>query len=142
AYPAPGAPQLAQRVQTLLTQTGFATEINARRGLDHGAWVPLRLMYPEADIPVTQLSVQSSHNAAYHYRLGMMLKPLREQGVLIVGSGGFTHNLGEISFHTPNAPTPPYVEQFRHWMTERIEHGDTDALVMYRHLAPHATRAH
>ncbi len=141
-YPAPGAPALAQRTQALLNGAGFSTVIDPNRGLDHGAWVPLRLLYPSADIPVTQLSIQSSRNADHHFRVGRSLKPLREEGVLIVGSGSFTHNLREIGHSAPGTPSQAYVEEFRGWMAARIQAHDADSLLQYRTLAPHAARAH
>ncbi|CAA6667795.1 unnamed protein product [Spirodela intermedia] len=90
-----GFPKPMYQVCELLAGAGFgATEVDRRRGLDHGAWVPLMLMYPEADIPVCQLSVQSSRDGAHHYKLGQALAPLRHEGVLIIGSGSATTTCG------------------------------------------------
>ncbi len=141
-YPAPGAPQLASRVQALLAESGIAAGLDAERGLDHGAWVPLRLMYPDAVIPVTQLSLQSRLGPAYHYRLGRALLVLRHEGVLVMGSGSLTHNLGEIGSHAADGPQASYVGEFREWMQETLEAGDLDGLFDYRDHAPHAVRAH
>ncbi len=141
-YPARGAPELGQHVRQILNTANFATAIDPQRGLDHGAWVPLRLMYPDADVPVTQLSVQPSQPAAYHYRLGRALASLRTEGVLLVGSGSFTHNLLEIGRYAPEAPTESYVTEFTEWMATHIHAGDIDTLLRYRELAPHAQRAH
>ncbi|XLT09100.1 hypothetical protein HN51_054893 [Arachis hypogaea] len=96
-YPAPGAPQLARKVRDLLQKSGFnAVEEDRRRGLDHGAWVPLMLMYPEASIPVCQLSVQSHKDGSHHYNMGKALSSLKDEGILIIGSGSAVHNLREL----------------------------------------------
>lgn len=141
-YPAPGAPELARRAQALLQAAGLPAALDAERGLDHGAWVPLGLMYPEADIPVAQLSVQSGRGAPHHDRLGAALAPLREEGVLVMGSGSMTHNLGDLAFHAPEADPAAYVEEFRAWMHAGLTAGDMAALLDYRRRAPGARRAH
>ena len=141
-YRAPGAPVLAQSVMHALQQAGIPAQLDDTRGLDHGAWVPLSLMYPAADIPVTQLSLQSEKDPAWHIALGRALRPLREQGVLIVGSGSITHNLRAVHKHPPGAATPEWLTEFCDWMTDKIEAGDMDALSSYRSLAPHAVQNH
>jgi len=141
-YPAPGAPEMAQAAVLVLQQAGIPVEMDDARGLDHGAWVPLSLMYPKADIPVTQLSLQPDKDPAWHIALGRALRPLREQGVLIVGSGSITHNLRAIFKHPHGAPVPDWVAEFCDWMAQRIEAGDIDALSAYRILAPHAVQNH
>jgi len=138
-YPAPGAPQLAHRTHDLLKQKGFASEIVTDRGLDHGAWNPLMLIYPEADIPVTQLSIQPHQDATYHYRLGQALAPLKEEGVLILASGSATHNLWEIGKY---ATPPNWVVEFSDWLSEKLLTGDWQALLDYENLAPYAKRNH
>jgi 4,5-DOPA dioxygenase extradiol len=141
-YRAPGAPELAPRVAALIEAAGLGCEIDPRRGLDHGAWVPLMLMYPEARIPVTQLSVQPGLGAAHHYRLGQALRPLREEGVLVLGSGGITHNLAAFRGHAPGDPAPDWVAQFRDWMAAAIEAGRDEDAIEYRSRAPHGARNH
>jgi 4,5-DOPA dioxygenase extradiol len=141
-YPAPGAPQLAHRVHTLLKDADFASEIVTNRGLDHGAWNPLILIYPAADIPVTQLSIQPRQDAAYHLRLGQALEPLKEEGVLILASGSATHNLREIGNYVGTIQPPLWVSEFTDWLTKKAEAGDIKALVNYRQIAPHAERNH
>ncbi|XP_071915698.1 extradiol ring-cleavage dioxygenase-like isoform X2 [Coffea arabica] len=118
-YPAPGAPELAKKVKELLKGSGFNYVYeDKKRGLDHGAWVPLMLMYPEADIPVCQLSVQSSQNGTYHYQMGRALASLKNEGYLIVGSGSATHNLryDDIMHYEEKAPhaktAHPWPEHF------------------------------
>lgn len=143
-YPAPGSPDLAERVRDLLAEGGLSVAIDHQRGLDHGAWVPLRLAFPEADIPVVQLSVQPRLGPDYHYRLGQLLTPLREEGVLIVGSGSFTHDLSSFRdyAHAIDAPEPDWVTAFADWMRTALEKGETEALFDYRRLAPFAARNH
>ncbi|TVU36302.1 hypothetical protein EJB05_18232, partial [Eragrostis curvula] len=116
-----------------------------RRGLDHGAWVPLMLMYPDANIPVYQLSVQTGRDGAYHYELGRALAPLREDGVLIVGSGSATHNLGRIlrTFApTSHEPPPAWAAEFDAWLRDSLVAGRHDDVKRYREKAPHAEVAH
>lgn len=141
-YPAPGAPELAQSVASALQHAGIPVRIDDTRGLDHGAWVPLSLMYPQADIPVTQLSLQPDKDPAWHIALGRALRPLREQGVLIVGSGSITHNLGALFRHPQGEPVPAWVTEFCDWMAEKIAAGDIESLSSYRTLAPHAAQNH
>jgi aromatic ring-opening dioxygenase catalytic subunit (LigB family) len=93
SYPAPGAPELAPRVQALLAEAGFESDVDADRGLDHGVFVPMLLSYPDADIPVLQLSLQENLDPAEHLAIGRALAPLRDEGVLIIGSGMSFHNL-------------------------------------------------
>lgn len=141
-YPAPGAIALAQRVVAVLKQAGLACEVDAEQGLDHGAWVPLMLMYPDAHIPVTQLSLQPGLGPEHHYRVGQALRPLREEGVLILGSGGLTHNLHEFRGHALLDPAPEWMAQFRDWVVAALEGGRDDDLIHYRSRAPHAARNH
>lgn len=140
-YPAPGAPQLGDRVVQLLREAGLKAEAHPSRGLDHGAWTPLMLMYPEAQIPVTQLSIQYNATPAHHFNLGRALRPLREEGVLILASGAATHNLWAIA--EPDADVPPdWVVEFDHWLSEAATHHRVDDLLHYRQLAPFAADNH
>lgn len=144
-YPAPGAPRLARRVLELLTGAGIPAVGDDRRGLDHGAWVPLGLMYPQADVPVVQLSVQPDTPAREHLAIGEALAPLGKEGVLVMGSGGATHNLGDVRWETPGlpvAPPPEYVRAFDAWLKAAVAAGDAQALVEYLEQAPHARRNH
>jgi 4,5-DOPA dioxygenase extradiol len=135
-YPAPGAPSLATRVAELTGAT-----LDHSRGLDHGAWVPLMLGWPAADIPVAQLSIQPERDAAWHIALGRRLSPLRDEDVLILASGSFTHNLLEFRRFAGQAE-PAWVSDFAAWMNEALlEHRDDD-LANYRRLAPEAERNH
>ena len=141
-YPAPGSPELAQATASALQHAGISAQLNSVRGLDHGAWVPLSLMYPAADIPVAQLSLQPDKNPAWHIALGRALQPLREQGVLIIGSGSITHNLHAIFRHRQGDPVPYWVTEFCDWIAVKIQAGDIDALADYRRLAPYAAQNH
>lgn len=139
-YRAPGAPALAQRVKQVLDGAGLQTGLDPGRGLDHGAWVPLLYLYPDADVPVTQLSIQSHLSPVHHFRLGEALRPLLEEGVLVIGSGSLTHNLRE--FRARPGTVEPYVRAFQDWMKHSIEAKDMAAVLDYRRLAPDAVRAH
>jgi 4,5-DOPA dioxygenase extradiol len=141
-YPAPGAPALADRAATLLGTAGLACKRDPAQGLDHGAWVPLMLMYPEADIPVAQLAVNMPLGPAHHLALGRALAPLRDEGVLILGSGGATHNLREFGGLPLDAPPLPHVRAFDDWLGRTAEAGDEAALVDFLHTAPEPRRVH
>lgn len=142
-YPAPGAPDVAAGAKALLDAAGFHATLDPQRGLDHGAWLPLALIRPEADIPVLQLSIQSHRDPAHHIALGRALAPLREEGVLIFATGSLTHNLRALDRSgQPGAPVPDWAAAFAGWMADRLAARDDDALAGYRHLAPQARRAH
>ncbi len=144
-YPAPGSPELAARVRDLLKHQGERAGIDGSRGFDHGAWSQLLHMYPEANIPVVQISVQTGLGAAHHIDLGRKLAPLRDEGVLVMGSGNLTHNLREaFSAMRGGAPASPlpYVREFQQWVKVALEAGDAQALADYRQRAPNAVRAH
>jgi 4,5-DOPA dioxygenase extradiol len=141
-YPAPGAPHLARRVAELLGARGMPVDVDPTRGLDHGAWTPLLLMYPEADIPVTQLSIQPHETPEHHWRIGEALRPLREEGVLIMTSGSATHNLREFRVNARSSEPASWALEFGEWLAETLEHGRTDDLLAYRERAPEAVRNH
>ncbi len=141
-YPVMGAPELAKVAANLLMQAGIASQLDDDRGLDHGSWVPLIFLYPQADVPVTQLSIQPSRNPAWHYALGRALAPLREQGVLIMASGSITHNLRALFSHPQGASVPIWVSEFCAWMADKIAVGDIESLLAYRERAPHAALNH
>ena len=141
-YPAPGSPPVAARVAETLRAAGIECDIDRRRGLDHGAWVPLLLMLPQADIPVLQLSVQPHLGPEHHLRVGRALAALRNEGVLIVGSGSFTHDLSEFRGHGANDPAPDWVNDFADWMDEALRKNRTDDLLNYRRTAPFAVKNH
>jgi 4,5-DOPA dioxygenase extradiol len=145
-YAAPGSPSVAQEVTALLADAGLAPQTVARRGYDHGAWVPLQLMWPAADVPVVQLSIQPERDAAHHHALGVALKPLVESDVLILASGSMTHNLravfGPRGLTPRDAPPLDWAGAFAEWVAERTLAGDVDALVRFEEAAPHALKNH
>ncbi len=141
SYPAPGAPEVAVRIAKRLEEAGFEVGADADRGLDHGAWNPLLLMWPAADIPVLQLSVQSGEGPDHHLALGRALAPLRDEGVLILGSGAATHNLPALHGHRPDAPAEDWARTFADWLQGAVEADDEAALVDYP-SAPEGRRNH
>jgi 4,5-DOPA dioxygenase extradiol len=145
-YPAPGAPAVAKRARDLLEQGGFEPRTIAKRGYDHGVWVPLMLLFPDADIPVAQLSVDPNCDPAWHYALGQALRPLIHEGVLILGSGSLTHNLSEVftsaGLRRRDDAVPEWVDDFATWIAGKVAEGDIDALLDYRSRAPFAAENH
>ncbi len=140
-YAAPGSPELAARVQTLLAGAGITADRDPRRPLDHGAWVPLRYLYPEVDVPVVQLSLDMERDAAGQLALGHALAPLRDEDILIIGSGSLTHNLRHVRM-PQNAPAVPYVPAFQDWYASRLAANDVPALLDWQAQAPGAREAH
>ena len=143
-YPAPGAPDLAEHTAGLLEAAGFEVDRSTDRGIDHGAWVPLKLVYPQANIPVTQLSIQTNQGAAYHYKIGQALQALRNEGVLILGSGAVTHNLEAFfkgSFDH-DADVPDWVHGFSDWLATAMQEGRIEDLLAYRDVGPFAVENH
>ena len=136
-YPAPGAPAAAERAALRLAPQRVARD--AQRGLDHGAWTVLHHLYPAADVPVAQLSIDITRGAPFHLGLGRALAALRDEGVLIVGSGFLTHNLR--SFRGDSV-TPAWADEFDRWIGDLLARGDHDALLDYRRRAPALRQAH
>jgi 4,5-DOPA dioxygenase extradiol len=141
-YPAHGAPEIAKDVAHRLETAGYIVKVSAQRGLDHGAWVPLMLMYPHADIPVLQVSVLRGASPAEHEKLGQALAALRDESVLVIGSGSLTHNLHEFRGQELNAPVPAWVSDFSAWMKDALQESHYEALLDYRRQAPHAAKNH
>jgi 4,5-DOPA dioxygenase extradiol len=142
SYPAPGAPGLAESTRKLLMEAGLTPAASEPRGLDHGAWVPLMLGWPDADIPVTQLSIQPARDPAWHFRVGEALRPLRDDNVLIMGSGNLTHNLREFRGHALDSEPESWARAFEEWAGWAICEGRTEDLLDYRARAPEAVRNH
>ncbi|ETK14344.1 putative aromatic ring dioxygenase [Pseudomonas sp. FH4] len=141
-YPAPGDPALAQQIVELLAADGLPARLDNQRPFDHGTWVPLSLMYPAADIPVVQVSLPSHMGPALQTRIGQALRSLREQGVLLIGSGSITHNLGELDWRAGPESIEPWAGDFRDWVVDKLSAQDETALHDYRKQAPYAVRSH
>ena len=143
-YPAPGDPVLAARVVDLLASNGLTVNADPDRGLDHGAWVPLSLIYPRADIPVVQLSIASNASPEWHYALGQALTPMRDDGVLLIGSGSITHNLRALfSARLPiDAAAPTWVTDFTDWIADRMAARAVDDVLHSVERAPHGADNH
>lgn len=141
-YPAPGSPALAALVLELLGAAGFDTDVDGERGLDHGAWAPLLRLYPKADVPVVQLSLPTDLPLPRLLDVGRALAPLREEGVLILGSGNLVHNLRTVAFEDEQAPTAPWARDFDLWVADRLRSGDLDALAAPRERGPQGRLAH
>lgn len=143
-YPVPGDPALARDVAALIDAAGFPVFLDSLGGLDHGAWVPLMLGWPDADVPVVQVSISTRHPPEWHYRIGQAIASLRARNVLVIGSGSLTHNLraifGEGRDH--DAATPAWASEFTDWVKGRFDAGDTDAVLDAVDRAPHGRQNH
>ena len=142
-YPAPGSPDVAMRVLELLNADGWNPVPDEDWGMDHGAWVPIRHLYPDADVPVVQVSMPHDLDAAGAVRLGRTLAPLAHEGILLLGSGSITHNLREVRWSSgQGGDAPTYATEFVDWARTAVQDHDEDALANYLKSAPHALRAH
>jgi 4,5-DOPA dioxygenase extradiol len=141
SYPAPGAPGLADEIAHAVVAAGFEAQPDPARGLDHGVWVPLRWAFPEASVPVVQLSLPFPARPTELFRLGRALAPLRQRGVLLVGSGGIVHNLNTVKLDEDDAPTPAWAKAFDAWVRDRLAALDLEALADYTGRAPQAALA-
>ena len=140
-YPAPGSQDLAQQILHTLASSGIKAELDAEQGLDHGVWVPLLHLRPQADIPVVPVSLPEDATPESAFALGHALLTLRTQGVAVIGSGSMTHNLYEFRGAQDTQPQA-YVAEFSNWVRSHIEARDITAMIHYRTQAPHAVRAH
>jgi 4,5-DOPA dioxygenase extradiol len=141
-YPAPGAPDVAMRALELLNADGWQAQPDNERGLDHGAWVPVRHLYPDADVPVFQVSMPHTLTGESAVKLGRALAPLANEGVLIIGSGSITHNLREVQWAATPGEGENYATEFVNWARKSVKAHDGNALANYLQSAPHALRAH
>lgn len=141
-YPASGGIEYALIATKLIANAGWNPVTTDRWGLDHGAWLPLRYLYPQADVPVFQISMPEDLTEQRAFEYGQALSGLREQGVLIIGSGSLTHNLSEFRGQAANAPVQTYVSEFVGWVRDAVACGDAERLQRTRSTAPHAVCAH
>ena len=143
-YRASGEPELAKKIAGMLTDNEFDAVVDRARGLDHGTWVPLTLVYPEAKVPVVTLSVCPDQGPDFHYKMGETLSSLRDEGILIMGSGSATHNLEEFfnGNYAPQSSPPSWVGEFGDWLNEHASKGAVDDLLNYRSVAPFAKENH
>lgn len=141
-YSPQGDPELAQKVMERLQAIDINVVAQSDGGIDHGVWVPLMLMYPQADIPVVSLSLTAAMSEVEHVAIGQALASLRDEGVLIMGSGSLTHNLRDVVWGADGSEPLPYAKDFADWVTEQMETGTTERLLHWRTDAPHAKRAH
>jgi 4,5-DOPA dioxygenase extradiol len=140
-YPCPGDPSLAAEVVKMLLDAGLTAVVEPRRGIDHGAWVPLVHAFPKADIPVVQVSLPVPRTPEEVFRMGKSLSPLRDRGILLMGSGGLVHNLRLVRLDDKSAPVDGWATEFDGWVGSRIRALDIPALSGYRTRAPHADLA-
>ena len=139
-YTAKGHDGVTEKLMTLLAD--FNPQLMTDIGLDHGSWVPLSLMFPKVDVPVVQISVQPAKDAQYHYNLGRAVESLRDDGVLVIGSGSLTHNLREAMKPRKPAQEESWVLEFSNWIYDKLDEGDLESLLKWSELAPHAAKNH
>ncbi|CAM2854091.1 DODA-type extradiol aromatic ring-opening family dioxygenase [Pseudoalteromonas distincta] len=141
-YPAPGEPVLANTIAQRFSTKGIKAVLDAKQGWDHGVWIPLRLMYPAANIPIVQVSINTRLGAKAMYEYGQLLAPLRDQNILIIGSGGISHNLPEIFKKPPTPNRVQMVNEFTQWVEKKLITQNTQALLNYLNEAPYALFNH
>jgi len=140
-YRAPGAPDVAEKTLGLLTAAGIDAVAESSRGWDHGVWVPLRILYPGAAVPIVQISLPVPRTPESVFRLGEALGPLRDEGVMLVGSGGVVHNLRRLRWDDAEGPPEGWAHDFDAWVAERLERRAFGEVLGYRDAAPHADQA-
>lgn len=141
-YEPPGAPAAISRAAGLLKDVGMDVYADPVRGVDHGAWVPLMLMYPGGNIPVAQISIETPLGAAHQLDIGAALAPLRDEGILVNGSGNITHNLREMNRAKPDGEGHDWVVEFADWVADALVNGPVSDLIDWENTAPHARRSH
>jgi 4,5-DOPA dioxygenase extradiol len=138
-YPAEGSPELALRIQKLFSKSGIESHLDTKRGIDHGTWTILSMMYPKADIPVVQISINPFRTMDEQFRIGKALKSLSEEDILVIGSGSTVHNLSSLD---PLAKKPEdWAVQFDDWLIDKVMHHQLEQLYDYQKIAPHVKKA-
>ena len=140
-YPAPGQPELAEDILKRLSEAGFDAHANASRPRDHGVWMPLLHMFPDADIPVVEISLPMHLSAHDIYKIGQVLAGLREEQILLIGSGSITHNLAELSWHGDTQDVPVWASTFRNYVAQKLSHQDYEAVLDWQSI-PYVQRNH
>ena len=140
-YSPSGSPALAGKIAATLKTHGWTSDLVENRGLDHGVWIPLRFMYPAANVPLVQLSLPLRYSAQQLFDVGKLLAPLRQENMLVLGSGGIVHNLQTFHGGSLDQPIEPWAAEFDGWFAAKLEQHDVDSLLRYRELAPHADLA-
>ena len=140
-YPAPGQPELAEKILHLLADAGLTAHANSTRPRDHGVWMPLLHMYPDADIPVIEISLPINMSAKDIFKIGQTLAILREQQILLIGSGSITHNLAELSWHGESQEVPVWASSFRNDVVSKLNHQDYEAILDWQNI-PYVKRNH
>ncbi len=141
-YATPGAPDLAVRVAGLLGEEGFQAVLEAERRQDHGIWVPLRIMFPDADVPVVQITIPDPQQPRTVLKMGKALASLRKEGVLLMGSGGAVHNLEKLVWHGKMSEGEKWAQEFESWLIQKLLEKDVEAIVRFEETAPAALLAH
>jgi 4,5-DOPA dioxygenase extradiol len=141
-YEPPGSPSVAGTVVKLLEDAHIEVERSSHAGIDHGMWIPLSLMYPDAGVPVVPVTLGSHMDPQRHLQIGEALRPLRDRGVLIIASGGLTHNLREFGMYPRQSAPPGYVAAFADWVEEWLTSGRIEDPARWREIIPHAARNH
>ncbi|MDB1124009.1 DODA-type extradiol aromatic ring-opening family dioxygenase [Vibrio algarum] len=141
-YPASGDPTLAKQIANKFVKADLVPTLSDDQGWDHGVWIPLRLMFPKANVPVVQISINSELGAEKNFQYGEIISDLRDQGVLIVGSGGISHNLRELFNPQPTQNRTEMVNEFTGWVHDKLQARDIESLLNYEHEAPHARFNH
>ncbi len=140
-YNAPGNQELAKEIYDIFTKNGVESELDDTRGIDHGAWAILKIMYPEPDIPIVQLSINPEASAEEAYNIGKLLEPLRERGIAIIGSGNTVHNVAKIRVPLLEGENPDYATEFDDWIEKTINEWNTEDLFAYNKKGPYAFKA-
>lgn len=140
-YPAKGSKEISKEIEELFTKNDVSYEVDLSRGLDHGAWIVLRMLYPDADIPVISMSVNPNLSPEEQYKIGKSLSVLREKDILIIGSGGTVHNLRTVKFGGDNGPIDNWALEFDEWLAQNLKNWDVESLFNYHSLEPTAKLA-